>query len=193
MPDDPCRAVLPAESGNWHAELRRNLGRDFKPAGVLIPIIEREHALSVLLTRRSAKLKYHPGQVSFPGGRMERQDADIRATALRETHEEVGIRPSEVEIAGYLEPILTITGYTVTPVVGLIRPTIDLVIDPTEVEHAFEVPLAFLLDENNAHRSEREIYGVKVPVIEFNFASERIWGATANIVVTLRNKLRKDQ
>lgn len=191
MPDDPWHAALPAEFEKWPAELRRNLGRDFKPAGVLIPIIEREQALSVLLTRRSAKLKYHPGQVSFPGGRMEREDADIEATALRETHEEVGIRPSEVEIAGYLEPTLTITGYAVTPVVGLIRPTIDLIIDPTEVEHAFEVPLAFLLDEATAHRSEREVYGVKVPVIEFTFAAERIWGATANIVMALRSKLIK--
>lgn len=184
---------LPQEFERWPEELRRAIGDERKPAGVLIPIIDRAKALSVLLTRRAAHLRYHPGQVSFPGGRMERNDADITATALRETHEEVGIPPDEVEIAGYLEPTLTITGYTVTPVVGLIRPTTRLIIDPTEVEHAFEVPLSFLLDDANAHRSEREVYGVRLPVVEFTFASERIWGATANIVMTLRETLSHAQ
>jgi 8-oxo-dGTP pyrophosphatase MutT (NUDIX family) len=188
-PGDPLHPRLPQELERWPDELRRAIGNEYKPAGVLIPIIEHEEALSVLLTRRAAHLRYHPGQVSFPGGRMERDDADITATALRETHEEVGIPPEEVEIAGYLEPTLTITGYTVTPVVGFIRPTARLVIDPTEVERAFEVPLAFLLDEANVHRSFREIHGVRLPVVEFNFASERIWGATANIVMTLRQTL----
>lgn len=189
LPDDPHRVVLPAEFERWPAELRAGAARGFKVAGVLIPIVLRSEALSVLLTRRAAHLRYHPGQVSFPGGRMEEGDADIRATALRETQEEVGIPPEDVEIAGYLDPVLTITGYAVTPVVGLIQPTVELTLDPTEVQHAFEVPLEFLLDDANAHASERDLNGVRVPVIEFVYASERIWGATANIVAILRRAL----
>jgi 8-oxo-dGTP pyrophosphatase MutT (NUDIX family) len=192
-PVDVLHPRLPQEFERWPEELRRTIGSEYKPAGVLIPIIDRGEALSVLLTRRAAHLRYHPGQVAFPGGRMERQDADITATALREAHEEVGIPPENVEIAGCLEPTLTITGYTVTPVVGLIPPTVRLVIDRTEVERAFEVPLAFLLDEANAHRSFREYQGVRLPVVEFNFASERIWGATANIVMTLRQTLAEPE
>jgi 8-oxo-dGTP pyrophosphatase MutT (NUDIX family) len=145
--------------------------------------------LSVLLTRRSAALRYHASQVSFPGGRMELGDADIQATALREAWEEVGIQPSDVEVAGYLEPTPTITGYAVTAVVGLVRPGIELCIDPAEVERAFEVPLAYLLDAQNQRASEREWNGVRVPIVEFHFASERIWGATANILVNLRRCL----
>jgi 8-oxo-dGTP pyrophosphatase MutT (NUDIX family) len=186
---DPRRVVLPAGFEHWPAELRGGPDAGFKVAGVLIPIILRPDGLSVLLTRRAAHLRYHAGQVSFPGGRMERGDADVEATALREAHEEVGIRPDEVLIAGYLDPVLTITGYTVTPVVGLIEPTVELAIDPTEVQHAFEVPLAFLLDASNARESARIVNGIPLPVVEFSYASERIWGATANIVIVLRRTL----
>jgi 8-oxo-dGTP pyrophosphatase MutT (NUDIX family) len=189
LPEDPARVVLPAEFEKWPVEFRRQAGDEFKAAGVLIPIIEHRAGLSVLLTRRAEHLRYHAGQVSFPGGRMEAGDADVRATALRETHEEVGISPGDVDIAGYLDPVLTITGYTVTPVVGLVRPGVELSVDPGEVQHAFEVPLAFLLDARNAHESRRVLHGVSIPVLEFNYASERIWGATANIVMILRNLL----
>ncbi|HEX2140166.1 MAG TPA: CoA pyrophosphatase [Woeseiaceae bacterium] len=189
LPEDPSRVVLPAEFEKWPVEMRRQAGGEFKTAGVLIPIIEHRDELSVLLTRRAEHLRYHAGQVSFPGGRMEPGDADIQATALRETHEEVGISPEAVEIAGYLDPVLTITGYTVTPVVGLVRPGVELVVDPGEVQHAFEVPLSFLLDPRNAHESMRVLHGVSIPVLEFNYAAERIWGATANIVMILRKRL----
>lgn len=189
LPEDPSRVVLPAEFENWPVELRRQADGDFKAAGVLIPIIAHREELSVLLTRRAEHLRYHAGQVSFPGGRMEAGDANIEVTALRETHEEVGIPPAQVEIAGYLDPVLTITGYTVTPVVGLVSPGVELVIDPREVQHAFEVPLSFLLDAGNAQQSTRVLQGVSIPVLEYYYASERIWGATANIVMVLRKYL----
>ena len=188
-PQDPVRIVMPEQLETWPPDLRTKLLTDLRPAGVLIPIIEHEDMLSVLLTRRSAALRYHASQVSFPGGRMEPGDADIQATALREAWEEVGIQPSDVEVAGYLEPTPTITGYAVTAVVGLVRPGIELCIDPAEVERAFEVPLAYLLDAQNQRASEREWNGVRVPIVEFHFASERIWGATANILVNLRRCL----
>lgn len=189
LPEDPSRVALPAGFEKWPVELQRQAGGEFKAAGVLIPIIEHREELSVLLTRRAEHLRYHAGQVSFPGGRMEPGDPDIEATALRETQEEVGISRGEVEIAGYLDPVLTITGYTVTPVVGLIRPGVELAVDPREVQHAFEVPLSFLLDARNAHESLRLLHGVSIPVLEFNYAAERIWGATANIVMMLRKAL----
>ena len=189
LPRDPLRIVMPEQLQRWPPDLRAKLTAGLKPAGVLIPIIEREDRLSVLLTRRSAALRYHASQVSFPGGRMEPGDADIQATALRETWEEVGIQPSDVEVAGYLEPTPTITGYAVTAIVGIVRPGIELRIDPAEVEHAFEVPLAYLLDAANQRASERNFNGMRVPIVEFHFASERIWGATANILLNLRERL----
>jgi 8-oxo-dGTP pyrophosphatase MutT (NUDIX family) len=189
LPQDPLRIVMPEQLDRWPPDLRRKLTADLKPAGVLIPIIEHDDMLSVLLTRRSAALRYHASQVSFPGGRMEVGDADIRATALRETWEEVGIQPADVEVAGYLPPTPTITGYAVTAIVGILRSGVELRIDPAEVEHAFEVPLAYLLDVTNQRASEREWNGRRVPIVEFHFGAERIWGATANILLNLRHRL----
>jgi 8-oxo-dGTP pyrophosphatase MutT (NUDIX family) len=193
QPKDPLRIVMPERLRTWPPEVRENLTTGLKPAGVLIPIIEHEESLTVLLTRRSSALRYHASQVSFPGGRMEAGDADIRATALRETWEEVGIQPADVDIAGYLEPTPTITGYAVTAVVGIVRSGVELRIDPNEVERAFEVPLAYLLDVANERASEREWNGLRLPIVEFHFASERIWGATANILLELRQRLLKGQ
>jgi 8-oxo-dGTP pyrophosphatase MutT (NUDIX family) len=186
IPRDPTRVELPPELEEWPPHLRERLTAGLKPAGVLIPIIDHGRTSSVLLTRRSAALKYHAGQVSFPGGRMERGDRDIEHTALREAHEEVGLEPHAVDIAGYLAPTPTITGYAVTPVVGLLQPGLDLRLDPGEVEHAFEVPLGFLLDVANQRAGVREYQGLQVPIVEFVFGSERIWGATANILLRLR-------
>ena len=169
--------------------MRERLVRDLRPAGVLIPVIERAPGLRVLLTRRSSELKHHAGQVSFPGGGMEPGDADIVVTALRETHEEVGIRPQDVSVVGYLDPMPTVTGYAVTPVIGLVHGEAVVDIDRREVELAFEVPLAFLLDESNQRAAERDFFGRKVPIVEFNYRGERIWGATAHMLVELRKIL----
>jgi 8-oxo-dGTP pyrophosphatase MutT (NUDIX family) len=182
---------MPEASANWPAPFLKKAAEGLKAAGVLIPIIEREAGLSVLLTQRSTELRLHAGQVSFPGGRMEEADPDILATALRETHEEVGIHPDLVEIAGYLDPSPTVTGYAVTPVVGIIGPQVSITVDPIEVEAAFEVPLEFLLNERNQSYSTREFEGVQLTIVEFNFAGRRIWGATAMMLVELRKKLIK--
>ncbi len=162
-----------------------------KPAGVLIPVMQRSTELSLLLTQRSAELKHHAGQVSFPGGRMEEHDQDVRFTALRETHEEVGIEPHHVSVIGFLGAMPTLTGYAVTPVVGLVSDTADLVIDHTEVEYAFEVPLEFVLDEGNDRLVEREFYGRRFSMVEFHYEGERIWGATAQMLLTFRKYLIK--
>jgi 8-oxo-dGTP pyrophosphatase MutT (NUDIX family) len=189
MPEDPLAVILSQGSQVWPEDLRCKMCENLKAAGVLIPIIEYPKSLSILLTQRSADLKNHASEISFPGGRMESIDTDISETALRETCEEVGIRPEQVDIAGYLQPMLTMTGYAVTAIVGLIQPCKNLTLDRSEVEHAFEVPLPFFLDERNQQLSEREVHGVAIQIVEFNFGSMRIWGATANMLVALRNIL----
>ena len=188
-PEDPLDVVMPAGSERWPEFVRDGISRTLRPAGVLIPVFERLAGLSVLLTRRSADLKHHAGQVSFPGGRLEAHDRDVVQAALRETHEEVGIPPHSVSIIGYLPPMPTVTGYAITPVVGLVPDEVSVQIDPTEVEYAFEVPLTFLLDRRNERALEREYRGRRIPTAEFHYAEARIWGATAHILIELRKTL----
>ena len=189
LPTDPTNVTMPPGSENWPDDMRAALTESLKPAGVLIPVIEREAALTVLLTQRSADLKHHAGQISFPGGRMAPHDSAIQATALRETHEEVGISPGSVSVLGYLDPMPTVTGYAVTPVIGVIATPDALSIDRTEVEFAFEVPLPFLLDKRNAKPSERTYQGRKIPIVEFVYEEHRIWGATAYMLLELGVKV----
>jgi len=169
--------------------MREQLSGSLTPAGVLVPIVQRSAGLSVLLTRRSAALKHHAGQVSFPGGQMEEQDASVEETALRETYEEVGIAARHIAVLGYLQTMPTITGYAVTPVVGMVAAAAVVAIDHAEVEYTFEVPLSFLLDTGNAVRTDWETPDRKVPMVEFHWAGERIWGATAFMILSLRKKI----
>ena len=189
--DDPVDVSLPPESERWPQSMRDRLTDTLTPAGVLIPVMQRATELSVLLTQRSAELKHHAGQVSFPGGRMEQHDDDVRVTALRETHEEVGIAPHQVSVIGFLDAMPTITGYAVTPVVGLVSDTAELVIDRTEVEYTFEVPLAFILDTANDQLVEREFQGRRFPMVEFHYEEKRIWGATAQMILMFRQYIIK--
>jgi 8-oxo-dGTP pyrophosphatase MutT (NUDIX family) len=169
--------------------MREQLSQTLKPAGVLVPIIERDNDLKVLLTQRSAELKHHAGQVSFPGGRMEGSDVDVEAAALRETEEEIGIASHHISVLGYLDTMPTITGYAVTPVVALVSAQAELRIDKTEVEYAFEVPLSFLLNKENDIRAEWDAGERRVPMIEFHWEQQRIWGATAFMIIELRKKI----
>ncbi len=189
LPDDPLDVVMPPGLKRWPHALRERLGGTLTPAGVLVPVMERPDGLSILLTQRAADLKHHAGQVSFPGGRMEEHDADVRAAALRETHEEVGIEPRLVDVIGYLRSMPTITGFAVTPVIGLIREDVELVVDQTEVDYAFEVPLDFLLDEANDRLCDRDYEGRQFRLVEFHFGGERIWGATAYMLLAFRQFL----
>lgn len=191
IPADPLAVDFTHMGNPMPAEMVARLRPSLRAAGVLIPIVKRPEAPSVLLTERSADLKHHAGQVSFPGGGMEDYDDDIVATALRETHEEVGIQPAEIDIAGYLEPVATITGYAVTCVIGLVEPSVRLVRDPVEVEEIFEVPLSFLMDRRNAELTEREYEGTRFPVVTYHYAGHRIWGATAGMLVALSELLLK--
>lgn len=180
---------MPPGSERWPEPLRERLTATLTPAGVLIPVMQRAAELSVLLTQRSVELKHHAGQVSFPGGRMEAHDEDVRITALRETHEEVGIEPHHVSVIGYLGPMPTITGYAVTPVVGLVSDAAELAIDRTEVEYVFEVPLEFLMNASNDQWVERQFHGRAIPMVEFHYEGQRIWGATAQMLLMFRKYL----
>lgn len=190
LPRDPLDVALPPGAGQWPASMRERLTASLRPAGVLIPIMDRSGEMTVLFTQRAADLTHHPGQISFPGGRMEEHDADLRATALRETHEEVGIAPQQVSVIGYLDPTPTTTGYAVTPTVGIVEPLSDLVIDRVEVEFAFEVPLEFLLDERNLQHTDREFDGHKVPMVEFHYQDRRIWGVTAYMLQIFQKRFK---
>ena len=165
-------------------------------ASVLVPIVAHPDGLTVLFTQRTAHLKAHSGQVSFPGGRAEPGDATPEFTALRESQEEIGLKPERVEILARLPDYITRTGYQVTPIVGLLTPPLELVPDPREVQEVFEVPLAFLLDPRNHRRQTRELNGRTVGFYEMPYMSNEgeryIWGATAGMLMNLYRQLACD-
>jgi 8-oxo-dGTP pyrophosphatase MutT (NUDIX family) len=162
------------------------------PAAVLVPIVERPHGLTVLLTQRSAHLHDHANQVSFPGGRCEETDLSPVFTALRETEEEIGLDPASVEVIGQLPEYRTATGFSVTPVVGLVRPPFELKPDRFEVAAVFETPLAFLLDPANRQRRRMEVGGVVRHYYAMSYEGYFIWGATAGMLVSLQRLLGGD-
>mgnify|MGYP000482260581 FL=1 len=157
-----------------------------RPAAVLVPIVLREPEPTVLLTRRTDHLHHHPGQVSFPGGRVEDEDASPIDTALRETEEEISLHRAHVELLGCLPQYQTGTGFDITPVVGLVTPPFELQIDPFEVAEVFEVPLSFLLDESNHQRHSAVIRGVRREYYAMPYGEYFIWGATAGMLVSLQ-------
>jgi 8-oxo-dGTP pyrophosphatase MutT (NUDIX family) len=156
-------------------------------AAVLVPLIERGTELTVLLTQRATQLKNHAGQISFPGGRIEPSDASPRAAALREAHEEIGLDPAFVTVAGYLPDHVIISGFLVTPVIAFVRPGFELLLDSEEVQSTFEVPVDYLFDTGN-HRTRRRPVGksgIELEVLDIPFGEHNIWGATAGMILTL--------
>jgi 8-oxo-dGTP pyrophosphatase MutT (NUDIX family) len=158
---------------------------------VLVPLIERPAGLQVLLTQRASHLKHHPGQISFPGGRIELADAGPWEAALREAQEEIGLDPQYVTRAGFLQDHLVISGFRVTPAVGFVRPGFDLRLDETEVENVFEVPLEFVLDVRNHLPRDRKVAGHTVITHEIPYQGRQIWGATASMLITFARLLRE--
>jgi 8-oxo-dGTP pyrophosphatase MutT (NUDIX family) len=173
-------SCAPAEIRDAHAPTGTPIA-----AAVLVPIVLRTSGLTVLLTQRTAHLRDHAGQVSFPGGRMEPEDDSPVATALRESREEVGIEPGQVEVLITLPEYFTSTGFRVTPVVGLVTPPLNLRLDDFEVADVFEPPLSFLLDPANYRRHQIERDGVAHRYWAVPWQEHFIWGATAGMLVSL--------
>lgn len=162
-------------------------------AAVLVPLVDHESGLTVLLTQRASHLKNHAGQISFPGGRIEPMDLNPLEAALRETQEEIGLGREHITFAGYLEPQLVLSGYWVTPVVAFVRSGFQLRLDEREVSAAFEVPLRYILDPVNHRSRERQLGAVSVQVHDIPYEDHNIWGATAGMLMTLYHLLRSDQ
>lgn len=158
---------------------------DPRKAAVLVPIVQHDGHLTVLLTRRSDDLPVHKGQISFPGGRVEEDDSSHTETALRESEEEIGLDRSQVEIVGRLDTYVTRTGYSVTPIIGFLRPPLNLTPCPIEVAEIFEVPLSFLLDRANQERHSRTWQGTTRHFFVLPYQHYYIWGATAGMLVNL--------
>jgi len=157
----------------------------YKPAAVLVPVIDRPSGATILLTKRTDHLPDHPGQISFPGGSIEAADANAEAAALREAEEEVGLPRAAVEIVGRLDDYVVRTGFLVSPFVGIIQPPLELRPDPVEVAEVFEVPLDFILDTANHERHSREIQGRESQFYVLPYEDRYIWGATAGMLINL--------
>lgn len=182
---------------DWQAEIPGDTGhsgRELAAASVLVPLVQRPQGLHVLLTERSAHLREHAGQISFPGGRVEDSDADAVATALREAEEEVGLPRAQVEVIGTLPLYTTVTHFAVTPVVALVRPPFTLALDAFEVAEAFEVPLSFLMTPAHHQRHEVELLGRRRQFLSMPWEGQDadgaprryfIWGATAAMLRNL--------
>ena len=188
----PCS---PPPGRGWNhddiAGLLPDGGAALRAAAVLVGLVDRGAGEQVLLTRRTEGLRHHAGQISFPGGRIEDSDADPVAAALREAGEEIGLLPAQASVLGYLDPFTTITGFHVFPVVAQVGADFLPRPDPSEVDEVFEVPLSFLLEPANARRVELEFRGARRSVLEFRFNEWHVWGATAAMLVNLRERLER--
>ncbi|MFK3976643.1 CoA pyrophosphatase [Shewanella vesiculosa] len=155
------------------------LGRQ---AAVLIAVMEVDQQLHIMLTRRPMHLRHHPGQISFPGGKVEPNDRDIIHTALREAQEEIGLQPENVDILGIFPAHKTFTGFEITPVVAMVKQPFELVLDPGEVEDCFLVPLNFFIERSNRHNMFHYRHGARYQVHFMPFEDKFIWGVTAAII-----------
>jgi 8-oxo-dGTP pyrophosphatase MutT (NUDIX family) len=171
------------------AALRASFPSEIQPAAVLLPLLERDGEPYLLLTVRASHLRHHAGQISFPGGQFAAGETDARGVALRETHEEIGIAPAFIETLGFLPDHVVLTGFRITPMVGMLRPGFVLSVDRSEVAEIFELPLRALFDAANYQETRRTLRGIEVTLRDLNFGGHNIWGATAGILAELRKLL----
>jgi len=189
-PTDPHAAVPAGFSADVDAAVRQYFPPSPAAAAVLVPLVDHDDGLTVLLTQRASHLRNHGGQISFPGGRIESSDEGPLAAALRETEEEIGLSRECITFAGYLEPHLVLSGFWVTPVVGFVQPGFALALDRSEVDATFEVPLLHILDPANHKARERMLGTTQVRVYDIPYCEYHIWGATAGMLMSLYKLLK---
>jgi 8-oxo-dGTP pyrophosphatase MutT (NUDIX family) len=173
------------------ARLVRHFPKDPAPAAVLFPLVDRDEGLTVLLTQRASQLARHAAQIAFPGGRVDETDADMAGAALREAREEIGLDPARVQVFGYLPDHVVISGFRVTPVLGLVSPPFSLELNPHEVAGVFEVPLGHVLDSANHKARLRKVGDEEMLLFDIPWEGQNIWGATAGMLLTFVRMLRE--
>ncbi len=177
----------------YHVESTRRFDHfpkhTLRKASVLIGFVEREHGLNIVLTKRAEHLKHHPGQISFPGGKYEQGDHNLYNTAIREAVEEVGIRADDIKTFGQLPEIITISKFSVTPILAFINPNYQATIDPNEVEEVFEVPADHLLDKNKLYTGVFQVKSQPHRIFAIPYQRHFIWGMTAQIIQALQRHI----
>lgn len=166
------------------------LKKNQRQAAVLVPLVPRKTGVNMLLTQRAIHLKHHPGQVSFPGGKIEQEDSSPEAAALRETEEEIGIPSQLVSVVGSLGTYQTSSKFHVQPIVALVAPDYQLSICEDEVSDVFEVPLSFLLNDTNRFQFQLPYKKREVTIHAMPFEGRLIWGATAMMINDLLNQIK---
>jgi 8-oxo-dGTP pyrophosphatase MutT (NUDIX family) len=187
-----ARVAPPPEPQDLHMSFIPE-GARATEAAVLVPIVNRDGALQVLLTQRTSHLSAHAGQISFPGGRVEIEDASREDTALRETEEEIGLPRTLIAIVGRLPVYEIPSGFRITPIVGWVEPPFNLTLDPFEVASVFEAPLEHFIDAARYQRREYRFKGRHRHYMAIPYQGRYIWGATAGMLYSLARMLNADR
>lgn len=185
-------AGRPSSDYDLNPDVNLPKGRRLRPAAVLVPIVERETGAGLILTKRAPTLNHHPGQVAFPGGKVDDADGGPVRAALREAEEEIGLKPAQAEVLGTLPPHETVTGFLATPVLALIDPGFAPVPEAREVAEVFEVPLAHVLDPTRYSVQSRRWRGTRRAYYTVPYGPYYIWGATARMLRALADRVDQD-